>query len=158
MGGFLYLSILISLSSFNSDTTFAKYCNARFNFCIEYPNSFERQSEPENGDGLIFLSRDKSTEIPAFGSLAVEDFDKLDQEYSIAVSDLRVTYKVITKDWFIFSGIDKKGKIVYRKTRKKKIDYMGQGATYVFQTLMITYPQSQNQLYKPYCIKISKDF
>lgn len=153
-----YLSILILFSSFNSDTTFAKYCNARFDFCVEYPNSFERQSEPENNDGLIFLSRDRSSEIRAFGSLAVEDFDKLVQEYRIAVSNLRVTYKVITKEWFIFSGIDKNGKIVYRKTRKKKINYMGQGATYVFQTLMITYPQSQKRVYHPYCIKISEAF
>jgi hypothetical protein len=74
----------------------------------------------------------------------------------MASGDIQLTYKKITKDWFVFSGVDKAGKIVYRKTVKKKINYMGDEGVAVFQTLMITYPASQNKLYAPYCSVIAK--
>jgi hypothetical protein len=148
----LCLVILFNFSSYSQK--FDQYCNSRFDFCIEYPKSFDGQPEPESNDELIFLSSDKNTEIQAFGSLAVEDFDKLKQEFKTATSGINITYKKITIDWFVFSGIDKKGKIVYRKTIKRKIDYFNQGNKYVFQTLMITYPPSEQNLYESYCTKI----
>jgi hypothetical protein len=74
----------------------------------------------------------------------------------MASGHMQLTYKKITKDWFVFSGVDKAGRIVYRKTVKKKINYMGDAGAAVFQTLMITYPASQNKLYAPYCSVIAK--
>jgi hypothetical protein len=49
--------------------------------------------------------------------------------------------------WFILSGITKSGKVIYRKTCKKKVNYMGQPGTIVFQTLMIEFPKSQSNIY-----------
>lgn len=74
---------------------------------------------------MVFLSADKKAEIRAFGRLAIEDFDRLDQEFESATGQLKLIYKHITKDWFVVSGINEKGNIVYCKTRKKIIDYMG---------------------------------
>ena len=155
MRNFLIIPILILIFSFKSSNTFDTYCNTRFDFCIEYPHLFKRQPAPTNGDGLIFLSPDKNTEIRAFGRLAVEDLGRLDQEFQISTEDLKLVYKKITKNYFIFSGFTKQGKIAYGKTIRKKIVYMGQTGTYVFQSLMITYPNLQNKLYEPYCRKIS---
>ena len=155
MRNFLIIPILILIFSFKSSNTFDTYCNTRFDFCIEYPHLFKRQPAPTNGDGLIFLSPDKNTEIHAFGKLAVGNLYKLDQEFQMSTEDLNVVYKKITNNSFIFSGINKQGKIVYRKTIKKKIDYVGLPGTYVFQSLMITYPDSQKKLYESYCKKIS---
>lgn len=152
----LLISFLMLTKSVNTAEAFEKYCNARFSFCLGYPISFVSQSPPENGDGEALLSRDGLAEIRAFGSLAVEDFNTLEQEFTVATSKTKLTYKRITKDWFVFSGIDQKGEIVYRKTVRKKINYMGKPATQVFQTLMIKYPASQQSVYTPYCLEISK--
>jgi hypothetical protein len=75
-----YISFLILANNIVGDSLCKKYCNARFDFCVEYPASFVSMPPPANNDGLTFLSTDKKTKIPAFGSLAVEDFDRIDQE------------------------------------------------------------------------------
>jgi hypothetical protein len=142
---------------YTTDNNYHRYCNARLQFCVEYPKDLIGQGEPTNGDGQIFLSKDKQTEVRAFGGITVEDFDKIEQEYKTASTDIKVSYKLIKSTWFIFSGIDKKGQIVYRKTVKKKLaNYMDDGPREVFQTLMITYPSSLKNLYSSYCDKISK--
>ena len=157
-----YIFIIFSLFvficfAFKTDKNYNKYCNARLQFCVEYPKEFKGQGEPTNGDGQIFLSEDKHSEIRAFGHIAVEDFDKIEQEYKTASNGINVTYKLIKKTWFIFSGIDKNGQIIYSKTVKKKLmNYMNNDSQEVFQTLMITYPSSQKNLYNTYCDKISK--
>jgi hypothetical protein len=150
---FLIFFILISFS-FKND--YLIHCNARFNFCISYPADFIKLPESENGDGRIFISKDKKTEIRMYGSLAIEDFDKLEQEFTTQTSHTHLSYKMINGDWFIFSGTDAKGNIVYQKTVKKKIDYMGEKNTYVFQTLTISYPPNQSKKYNSYCKLIAK--
>lgn len=156
MDKFLWMLFLILANNIGEDPLLEKYCNARFGFCIEYPASFVSMPPPSNNDGLTFLSTDKKTKILAFGSLAVEDFDRIDQEFTIAISNINLTYKKVLKDWFIFSGLSKQGEIVFRKTVKKKINYKGDRDVNVFQTLMIIYPAAQNNIYQTYCIKISK--
>ena len=152
----LLIPFVVFLNAGTAGDTYKKYCNARFDFCIEYPASFIAQPPAENGDGQIFLSKDGRTEVRAFGSLATEDVGMLEQEFTMASSKTTLTYKRITKDWFVFSGVNQQGKIVYRKTVKKKIDYMGQPGTETFQTIMITYPSSENKVYAAYCGKIAQ--
>lgn len=61
----------------------------------------------------------------------------------------------MTKNQFIISGYNQKAEIVYRKTVKKQIEYRGTPGIEVFQTLMITYPVSENGTYESYCRYIS---
>ena len=91
-----------------------------------------------------------------YGSLAIEDFDQLSQAYDIQTSDMHISYKIIKANAFIFSGTDAKGNIVYQKTVKKSVEYMGEKNTSVFLTLRISYPPAQSEQYKPYCKQISK--
>lgn len=151
----ILLTIPCSLFA-QSDNT-VQYCNPRFNFCILYPKSFILQPPPQNGDGRTFVSPDKKAVIYAWGNLAIEDFSRLGQEFKIATDGIKLVYKRVTNNSFIFSGIDEQGQIVYRKTCKKKINYYGQ-STFVFQSLEITYPPSQQTLYKLYCLQIAKSF
>ena len=72
------MSFLMLVNNIGEDLSYKKYCNARFDFCVEYPASFVNLPPPENNDGLTFLSTDKKTKILAFGSLASEDFDRID--------------------------------------------------------------------------------
>lgn len=152
------IALLLLLGNFQ-DNTLTKYCNDRYSFCIQYPESFKAQGESANGDGQVFLSADGQAEVRAYGALEVEDVrGNLMQEYALVTGDLRVSYKVVKPGWFIVSGIDKDGNISYRKTVRKKIQYLGDEAlaTWVYQTLMITYPENQQKLYGSYCGVIAK--
>ncbi len=136
-----------------------EYCNDRFAFCVSYPEGFMGQGEAGNGDGQTFLSKDKQAEILAYGELAVEEIsENLTDVYESATRHLNVSYKVVKPDWFVISGLNKEGKIVYRKTIKKKIQYAGdeEESTFIYQTLMISYPKSQQSNYGSYCGVISK--
>jgi hypothetical protein len=136
-----------------------EYCNDRFSFCMNYPATVVGQGEAGNGDGQRFLSKDKQTEVATYGMLVLEEVnDDFNEQFKQAGEGLKVTYKVVKPDWFILSGTDKKGNIVYRKTVMKKIAYMGEekAETTVLQTLMITYPPSQQSVYGSYCGVIAK--
>lgn len=151
-----FLIFCFILVAYSCKPQYIQYCNPRFNFCILYPSDFIKLPESENGDGRIFISKDKKTEIRMYGKLAIEDFDKLSQEFTSATSDIQLTYKMIKGTAFIFSGMDANGNIVYVKTVKKNIDYMGEKNITVFLTLMIRYPRAQNKQYDAYCKQIAK--
>lgn len=149
--------LMLLLTSFKQKEVYNEYCNDKYNFCIQYPKNFTEQQAPEGDDGRTFLSKDKKAEIKAYASLAIEGLDQIDQIFETAIENIKVAYKVKKADFFILSGTDKKGRIVYRKTVKKKISYMGKNEdTDAFQTLMITYPAGQKALYADYCNKIAK--
>lgn len=150
------LACLAFSHSIPNTTDYLTYCNSRFDFCIKYPGSFQQQPESENQDGTTFLSKDKLAKIWAYGRLAIEDLDQLKQEYEIVTRDIKVNYKVMKNGCFIFSGIDKQGNIIYQKTCKKKIDYLGSPNTDAFHTLRISYPPAQGKQYQSYCQLISK--
>ncbi|PZR41035.1 MAG: hypothetical protein DI538_02265 [Azospira oryzae] len=154
----LSLLFVFLLTGFQS-RPMKEYCNERYAFCVPYPDAFTGQGESGNGDGQTFLSKDKQAEILAYGEMAIEEIsENLTDVYQNAASHLNVSYKVVKPDWFVISGLNKEGKIVYRKTVKKKIHYAGDENedTFIYQTLMITYPQSQQRIYGSYCGLISK--
>jgi len=135
-----------------------KYCNDRFEFCIEYPKSFEGQGESNNGDGQIFISQDNQSKITVYGQLCVDN-NNLDYYYNSVISDINVTYKTIKNNNYIYSGKNAKGEIVYGKIVKKTIDnYQGEGSTDAILNFMIEYPESQINSYTSYCKTISKSF
>jgi hypothetical protein len=151
----LFLLLLLASMAFGQDVSMKSYCNSRFQFCVKFPADFGQPQESGNGDGAIMLSVDKKAELRAFGSNAFEGFDKLTDEFKTATSDIKLTYKVIKPNWFVFSGTDRKGMIVYRKTAKRKVSDPGSDAYFVFQTICFTYPPQQSQIYQQYCAYIA---
>lgn len=153
---FILLFIASVCFAFKSNDDYQTYCNGKFSFCVSYPKRFQLQEESQSGDGAFFLSPDKKAEIRTYGRLAIEDLDKLEQEFAFAAKKIKVTYQVKKKTWFIFSGVDEKGNLVYQKTVKKNIVFFGDKGTPVFQTLHLRYPASQKQQYDAYCKVIAK--
>lgn len=136
-----------------------EYCNGLFHYCIEYPADFKGQGEANNGDGQTFVSAD-GARILAFGKLAIDadGEETIQSSFKIVSSSLEITTKVVKPSWYIVSGKDLQGNIVYRKTIMKTIDYKdnGRSDTKVLQTLMIIYPPSLEEKYKDYCAYIAK--
>lgn len=149
---------LVFIAAFKPQDDYATYCNGKFGFCIKYPKSFGKPKESGSGDGATFTSKDKKAELRAWGNLAVEDLDKLEQQLDEATQNLNVTYKVVKDTWFVVSGTDSSGAVVYRKTVKKKIDFNGDAGTPVFQTVRIKYPATQQKNYEGYCKVIARSF
>ncbi len=144
--------------SFKPQDDYATYCNSRFAFCIKYPKGFGKGKESQNADGATFTSKDGKAEIRAYGSLAIEGFDKLDQQFKSATEGVTLTYKTVKADWFVFSGTDGSGNFIYQKIVKKKIEYYGNKGTAVFQTVRIKYPAGQQKNYQEYCKVMAKSF
>ncbi|MDF2193477.1 hypothetical protein [Paraflavitalea sp. CAU 1676] len=157
IAGLCLLLIIIS-TSFSRVELYKDYCNPRFDFCIKYPSTFKNTQQSENNDGATFTSKDQRAQILAYGRLVVEDLDKLEQEFGFATDKIKIHYKVMKGSWFIFSGVDTAGNIIYQKTVKKAVNYMGDPGTEVFQTVRISYPPSQQNEYKDYCGIIAKSF
>ena len=102
------------------------------------------------------LSRDRKTEVRAYGSLVDKEVADLTQTFRWDSDSVTVTYQAKLANGFIFSGTDKHNNIVYEKTVQKRIDYFGGGMTDVYQTWRITYPASQSAVYGGYCAVIGK--
>ncbi|PZP51638.1 MAG: hypothetical protein DI598_02735 [Pseudopedobacter saltans] len=149
----LFWSCFVALGQ----SSYQKYCNTRFQFCIEYPSNFKAQPESANGDGCVIISNDGKSEIRTYGSLENEETNNLTQELQYAEKESKITYKIVCKNYFIISGTNKEGMIFYRKTVVAQLkDYFNSGPAKVLQTLTITYPKSQIKQYEDYCSKISK--
>lgn len=144
--------------SFAQTSKMKTYCNARFQFCIQYPKDFKGQ-EAYNGDGKTFKTTDKNAVIFTWGNLATDDIANLEEYYKISAEDNNVTYSIKKKNYFIISGTNKDGGVFYQKTQIKTIKYYGtpdNDNTAVFQSLYITYPLSLKEKYASYCTYISK--
>lgn len=161
MKNVIYLIIFLIVSSFKTNENFNTYCNPRFQFCIKYPKDFKAiETPPTNGDGLTFYSNDKSAEILAYGSMFIEDVNEINENFKLMTSNVNVTYKVLKNNYFIFSGTDKKGNIIYNKTVLKLVkNYMNTNESQqVYYNLQISYPASKQAVYGYYCNTIASSF
>ena len=53
----------------NGQTPTEKYCNARYDFCVEYPSSiFTEKYESANGDGIELINKDGNAYVVASGA------------------------------------------------------------------------------------------
>jgi hypothetical protein len=137
-----------------------EYCNERYDFCMEYPKDFIPQGESYNGDGQVFISKDKKVQISTFGSMSIIDVNPtIKDHFEMASKDEKITSKVLKKDFFIISGYDKNGNIFYQKTLSKNFeDIKEYKSPDYYQTLMIIYPKNQSDEYSEYCKKIANFF
>jgi len=100
--------------------TVTQYTNERFGFTLSYPaNQFVIKNLSDNGDGITLYNADRSLELRAYGSWYGDNIREVYYEELGWAKDAgqKVTYKVLKKNWFVLSGIDrKKQTIFYKKT------------------------------------------
>ena len=95
---------------------FTTYVNPRFGVTAEVPSSWKSDPPPENGDGLIFRSRDNAASITVSGSLNIEDSPALAmKEQAKADPGETVSYRQIGRRSVTISGTNG-GRIFYRKS------------------------------------------
>ena len=115
---FISLLVMVTLPFIISDRAenaidTAKYCNARFQFCVEYPiDILSDKIISDNGDGIILRSKEEQVSATFLGSWNVEN--KTPKElYQLYVgkkvnrdSDSELVFKEISEKDFEVSFID----------------------------------------------------
>jgi len=135
---------------------YGQYRNQRFDFSIPYPKTILfPQGESDNGDGQVFLSRDSTIRLIAYGGFASEQ--SIRERYADALSEARIrsdstviTYKPQKKNWFVISGIDNESGIIFYQK-----EFLVNG---VFKRFIITYPESKKKSLDKIITKISRGF
>ncbi len=127
--------------------TYDTYCNSRFDYCVEYPTTLEPQPEAENGDGRLFISKNKKVKLFAWANISLDE--DLESKLETTIRGKKVVYKAVKKDWFIVSGYNKDGNIFYQKT------ILSNG---IFKTVILEYPIAEKPTYDKVCEKLAKSF
>ena len=129
--------------------TYDVYTNSRFGFSIMYPTFLSPQPEPENGDGRVFSNgKDEEISVYALHNVLDQSIEDLYQECQSSV-DGTVTYADQKDNWFVVSGTNSEGKILYRKTiLHDDVEY----------TVSVTYPKDKKQQYDEIVKKVAESF
>jgi hypothetical protein len=130
------------------DISYKEYYNERFEFSIEYPNTFVTTMLPANGDGIILESLDGSTKLTVSGSNNV-----LESTVESFVDDFinnheDITFKEQKDNWFVASWIEG-DKILYMK----KVIGIGSSNTFIFE-----YPIEEKEYYDQVVNKLIESF
>jgi hypothetical protein len=131
--------------------TYDKYCNARFEYCISYPQGLlNPQPEADNGDGRKFLSNDEQVVMLVYGQNNALDETLAGKfaDETAAGAGRTVTYKLKKKNWFVVSGIEN-GMVFYHKTIFRNDQFL---------TFSIEYPKTRKKQFDPITAKISASF
>lgn len=151
---FLALAALASLpgATHAADSRWKTYPNGRFGFVLSYPAELIAGREAMNGGGREFHSKDKEFSLAAFAHFFVPDsgdsFDKRWQE-ELDTPDVTITYKKKTPNWYVVSGLTKRGTEYYHKLYRKGSNWAA---------FHITYPHAKNKTYDPWVVQIEKRF
>lgn len=141
------LFLAIAASGFLIGAANAKpftYVNARFGTVCTFPDEIftDRQPEPENGDGQVWLSADGAS-LTCSGILNVDnDTPKgfVADEKASKEPGYTVTYSKTGKDWAVLSGM-KDGAIFYERRLFSRDG--------VIHTVWIDYPPALKSKYDP---------
>lgn len=117
--------------------SYKQYGNARFGFNIEYPSDFTVKLVPDNGDGLIFQSADKKTELTFSGINNVLNHTAVSEYNDLLSQHSNASYKKQVDNWLVVSWVEGNN-IVYEKR------IVGGGSINGF---IIKYPISQKDYY-----------
>lgn len=143
----LTLAFLVMFACAADAQTYARYCNERYGFCIDYPESLQKDPPPVNGDGRGFHDRHGFSMTVSGSNNSLEE--SLTSEMESQAGDFdRITYRTQKKNWFVLSGY-RGAEILYRKT------YVGEGS---LNHLYIEYPAQKRKEYDAVVTRISSSF
>lgn len=117
----LFISFLfLFFSTMAQSGELASYCNQKFDFCIHYPGSlFERQTNLNNGEGVILTSEDGDIELEILGVSNVNNWTSKDIYYFHFEDILtmhpsnRLLHSKIEPEFFVVESIINHQRIYY---------------------------------------------
>jgi len=91
-----------------------RYCNSKYDYCLQVPHFLIPQGEPPAMDGQVFLSADKQSELRVWGQWDVLG-QNLQESLKSAGKGKTVTYQQQFKNGYVLSGFSGK-QIFYQKS------------------------------------------
>ncbi|TPI27014.1 hypothetical protein FJW08_25655 [Mesorhizobium sp. B3-2-1] len=136
-----FLAVVSASAAFAAQST---YVNDRFGTVCTFPDDIftDRQPEPENGDGQVWLSADGAS-LTCSGMFNVDDDTPkgfIAGQKASNEPGYEITYSKAGKDWAVLSGV-KDGKIFYERRLF--------GRDGVIRTVWVDYPQALKSKYDP---------
>ncbi|HEX8435680.1 hypothetical protein [Archangium sp.] len=106
------------------------YSNERFGYSIGIPPGLAAQGESDNGDGQEWRDASGKVSLKVWSSLVVDLDGEPEGQTNLAWSrrttlkrwsdkGVRVTYQPKGKGWWVLSGEDREGRVVYHKVVEK---------------------------------------
>lgn len=140
-------SVIVAFATIAASSAIAApftYVNERFGTVCTFPDEIftDRQPEPENGDGQVWLSADGAG-LTCSGILNVDDDTPrgfVAEEKASKEPGYTVTYSKTGRNWAVLSGT-KDGKIFYERRLF--------GRDGVIRTVWIDYPPALRSKYDP---------
>ncbi|WP_224249608.1 hypothetical protein [Hyalangium gracile] len=128
----MFLSALVSLLVVAAPTPegWSTYANERYGYTIGIPAGLEGQGESGNGDGQEFKSAAGDVSLKVWAAQVMELEGEPEGKTNLAwqrrtslarwrKQGIRVTYQPKGKGWFVLSGEDAKGRVLYLKHVEK---------------------------------------
>ncbi|SEM23124.1 hypothetical protein SAMN05192533_101523 [Mesobacillus persicus] len=139
-----------SSSADQDQVSYAPYGNSRFGFTFEYPQEYTVDPPPTNGDGVTIHNED--FKLLAYGGHTniLRDGETVNTYYEedLAQISVPISYNRLKDNWYVLSY--KEGELInYKKF------FFSENA---FNTFLITYPASKQDLYGPITTHISESF
>ncbi|EDX87133.1 hypothetical protein S7335_4840 [Synechococcus sp. PCC 7335] len=127
--------------------SYERYRNQRFGYSLLYPSDvLIPQGELADGSGQTFLSAAGDVLVRVYGESSQSE--TLAQRYEQAQVAQRVTYRAISDNFFVVSGVDN-DKVVYRKTLLEDN---------IFKVLEIEFDQALQREFEPVAQAIADSF
>ena len=128
----MFLSALVSLLVLTapSGDAWTTYTNECYGYSIAVPAGLQGQGESQNGDGQEFRDASGHVSLKVWASMVVELEGTPEGKTNLAWSrrstlerwreeGVRVTYQPRGKGWWVLSGEDKQGRVLYHKEQEK---------------------------------------
>ncbi len=132
-----------------------KYCNSRFDYCIEYPNELVGQGESENDDGQNFIRKDKKVSLTVYRDSREAIYEGAEKAKPICFKEdceLRdgktVTYSKLENSFYVVTGM--KGNLIYYQ----KTIFTDSGMI----TAYLEYDKNEAKTYNDYCTYLFETF
>lgn len=136
----MFLSALLSLLVLAAPSSegWTPYSNERYGYSLSVPPGLVGQGEAQNGDGQEFQDASGKVHLKVWGSMVVEFEEEPEGRTNLAWSrrialgrwqkqGIRITYQPRGKGWWVLSGEDKTGQVLYLKELEKD------GVVYAFE-------------------------
>lgn len=135
------------------------YTNERYGYSVAIPPGLKGQGESGNGDGQVFQDASGKVTLRVWASEVVELGDGPEEKTDLAWNrkatlerwrkdGVRITYQPKSKGWWVLSGVDKQGRVLYTKLLEKN------GIVYGFEW---SHPEGA-KVWQGYTGRIARDF
>jgi len=147
------LSLLSPIQADANERDLASYTNSRFGFTLYYPRDiFISKRLSDNGDGITLYGSDRNLELRAYGSSYGDSIRSIyhDEVKWARESGKNITYKVLKRDWFVISGYENGGKMIFYK----KTYFRGEDSV----SFRLIYPTAKKDRYNNLVSTINRNF